>query len=514
MIWKIAKKEFLLNLMTFKFAVGTLLCVVLTAAFVLVLVNDYQERLNRHSGNIAANEAELKKVMVYKNITPTVYRPPTVLSVFSEGSYQQLGHSAKIELDSLPEITSALAEANPFLSVFPVLDVTLILKVVISILALLVAYDVISGERERGTLRLILSGTVARYEVLLGKLLAGLMTLIVPITITFIVGLLILELSPMVDLTRSDQVRIGLMYLASLIFISVMYNFGLLFSCLTRRSAISLILVLLCWVIYTVVIPNGSVCLATHIRPLQRREKIDDQLVNLRKERQREQKELIANLGPLGGQRSGDIGAFGREYTRALTKSYSEYEQKRCALLASHFIKYADRVWEVEHRYLNSLLEQKHLANNLSRASPISLYENVMCALAGTHAASCQYFVNRARTYRNEVIEYIRSKTNDFSLPSYFTPFSEEDMIAYGKLRERLHKAAGEERGRVQGKLREMRQADKPALGLHDFPRFVYKPESIAKTVQSALPDLVLLISISTLFYVLSSVVFLRYDVR
>jgi len=26
MIWKIAKKEFLLNLMTFKFAVGTMLC--------------------------------------------------------------------------------------------------------------------------------------------------------------------------------------------------------------------------------------------------------------------------------------------------------------------------------------------------------------------------------------------------------------------------------------------------------------------------------------------------------
>jgi len=271
---------------------------------------------------------------------------------------------------------------------------------------------------------------------------------------------------------------------------------------------------LLCWVIYTVVIPNGSVCLATHIRPLQRGEKIDDQLVNLRKERQREQTELIANLGPFGGQRSGDIGAFGREYTRALTKSYSEYEQKRCALLASHFIKYADRFWEVEHRYLNSLLEQKQLANNLSRTSPISLYENVMCALAGTDAASCQYFVNRARTYRNEVIEYIRSKTNDFSLPSYFTPFSEEDMIAYGKLRERLHKAAGEEKGRVQGKLREMRQADKPVLGLHDFPRFVYKPESIAKTVQSALPDLVLLISISALFFALSSVVFLRYDVR
>ncbi|MHC4641736.1 MAG: hypothetical protein ACYS32_08840 [Planctomycetota bacterium] len=45
MIWKIAKKEFLLNLMTFKFSLGTLLCIVLLAVFVPVLADDYQERL-------------------------------------------------------------------------------------------------------------------------------------------------------------------------------------------------------------------------------------------------------------------------------------------------------------------------------------------------------------------------------------------------------------------------------------------------------------------------------------
>ena len=44
MIWKIAKKEFLLNLMTFKFAVGTIVCVVLTAVFMPILAKDYQRR--------------------------------------------------------------------------------------------------------------------------------------------------------------------------------------------------------------------------------------------------------------------------------------------------------------------------------------------------------------------------------------------------------------------------------------------------------------------------------------
>jgi hypothetical protein len=39
MIWKIAKKEleFPSNLMTFKFAVGTIVCVVLTAVFAPIL---------------------------------------------------------------------------------------------------------------------------------------------------------------------------------------------------------------------------------------------------------------------------------------------------------------------------------------------------------------------------------------------------------------------------------------------------------------------------------------------
>ena len=43
MIWKIVKKEFLLNFMTFKFSPGTLLCIVLSAAFVPVFADDYQQ---------------------------------------------------------------------------------------------------------------------------------------------------------------------------------------------------------------------------------------------------------------------------------------------------------------------------------------------------------------------------------------------------------------------------------------------------------------------------------------
>jgi ABC-type transport system involved in multi-copper enzyme maturation permease subunit len=93
----------------------------------------------------------------------------------------------------------------------------------------LLAYDAVSGEREQGTLRLMLSGTAARYQVLLGKLLAGLLVLVVAVAIAFALGLVILLCLPMVELTGSDWIRIGLMFLASLVFIATMYNLGLLF---------------------------------------------------------------------------------------------------------------------------------------------------------------------------------------------------------------------------------------------------------------------------------------------
>ncbi|HUU17836.1 MAG TPA: ABC transporter permease subunit [Sedimentisphaerales bacterium] len=259
MIWKIAKKEFLLNLMTFKFALGTVLCTVLVAVFMPVLADDYQQRLQKYSQQVMDNEAKLRQVKAYRVLTPTIYRRPQVLSVFSQGLEKHLGDSARIDFGMIPEINAAPAELNPYLSVFPTFDVLLIFKIVMSALALLVAYDVVSGEKEQGTLGLTLSNRVARVHILLGKLVAGALTLAVPTTVAFIVGLLLLFGFPSIDLQVSDWARIAVMYIASLAFVLAVYNVGLLFSCLTRSSALALVLGLFFWVLAIVVIPNGSV---------------------------------------------------------------------------------------------------------------------------------------------------------------------------------------------------------------------------------------------------------------
>jgi len=519
MIFKIARTELLLNLMTFKFAVGTIICVVLMAVFMPVLVNDYQQRLKDYNENVAANDAILKNVKVYKNITPTVYRRPSVLSVFSEGLEKRLGKSAKIEPESVPQINMNVTADNPFLSIFPSLDVSLIFKIVLSLLMLLFAYDAISGEREQGTLKLIMSSNLPRYHFLLGKVLAGLITLALPVTISFIIGLLILEFSPMVDLTGSDWARIGLIYVGSLVFISAMYNIGLFFSTLAKESVVSLMLALLFWVVSVIVIPNASVRFAAHIRSLQSRVKmeseIESSIENLKEIEGPKVRQQIVGL--TRGAASMGTGAFGRIYIGVVEKREVEFRMKMYTLGDYFSIKCADKTWEIENGYLNDLLRQKELVENISRVSPISLYGNVMSAISGSDFAGFQSFINGAKTYRNQVFEYIRTKTDNLTSPSYFTPCTEEEMREYEERRNKVNNALdeAEKKKAWEAFVKWVKDtiARQPALGLHDLPRFNYQ-SSVLSGLRRAALDLGLLMFINVLFLALSFIAFVRYDVR
>jgi len=126
-------------------------------------------------------------------------------------------------------------------------------------------------------------------------------------------------------------------------------------------------------------------------------------------------------------------------------------------------IKYADKFWDVEHSYLNSFFGRKYLANSLSRISPISTYENVMAILAGTDLTSFQHFIDDVRTHRNQVVEYIRLKTDNFSSASFFATCTEEEAAEFTRLFQQERQAEDEtEKARV-GKARSELRAKKLA---------------------------------------------------
>jgi ABC-type transport system involved in multi-copper enzyme maturation permease subunit len=479
------------------------------AVFMPVLVNDYQQRLKNYNANVSATQAELQKAKVYQTIflgwQHFVYRPPAILSIFSKGIGRHVGDSVAIQYFRVPELRAGTKEVNPYVSILPTLDISLIFKIIISVLALLLACDVVSNEREQGTLKLMLSASVARYQVLLGKLLAGWMTLFIPVTIAFITGLLIWQFSAMIDLTAADWARIGVIYFTSLIFISVMYNFGLFASCMTHRPSVSLLLTLFFWMFFIIVIPNVSLHLATFMRPLEPEDASEKRLQEIRKRQQKERRELEKQI-PVRGEIVDIDEGIGRFYV-ICDQEGIESRQKRHAALAPLRIKQAEQQWKVEHAYVENLFEQRQLADTFSWISPISLYGAVTSTLAGTDVSSCQDFVKAARGYRQEVIDYIRSKTNNFSLACFFTPFNAVDTNIIKQYNNPTTDAE-----EVQ-KLIEIKRAQAKSLNLEDFPHFVWKPD-VAAAITRIIPSLSVLVILNVLLFVLSFVAFMKYDVR
>lgn len=503
MTWKIAKKELLSNLMTLRFTVGTVLFLVLAVLFTTVLLGDYRQRLKDHDEMVSKNNDELRGLMTYQNLKPTIYKPPETLSVFSKGAEDNMGNSVQVSIGEVPELKSAVTTKNPLISVFPVLDIVLIFKLVISVLAILLAYDAISGEKEDGTLKLALSNSVPRYHLLFGKLIGGMITLAIPIAVGFLMVSLILELSPSIQLTGDDWARIALMFISSLIMVSVLFNLGLFISSLTKRASDTLMLLLFLWVVFLFVIPNGSAYISSWIRPMEPREKIDSQVQEIWRMFQREVRDYESRIPSIRTWITSDEGEPWGWYRRFASKDLIRLEQKLNAFAEPLRISYADNAWQANKSYLENMKRQKALADLMSRVSPISLYEILINGLSRTDVPGSEVFARQLRDYRQQIIDYLRGK-DAFSSARYFTTVKKEYMSD-----------PSSDDGEGYGTLRRKYDSQEPSpLDVSDVPRFSYRPESVSTTMKRLMPDLALLCFMSVFLFLCTFAAFLRYDVR
>ena len=73
----------------------------------------------------------------------------------------------------------------------PELDWAFIIKIVLSLYVILLGFEAISGERERGTLRLVLSNPVGRVKLLTAKYAAIIASAAVPLLVGLLISLIV-----------------------------------------------------------------------------------------------------------------------------------------------------------------------------------------------------------------------------------------------------------------------------------------------------------------------------------
>ncbi|GAJ01401.1 unnamed protein product, partial [marine sediment metagenome] len=259
------------TIMSPRFVFTFLLCTILILLSVYTGINNYQAELKEHSAAVALNRKNLESQQSYGMLAgmgTKINRKPQVLSTVVNGIWEAVGRVATVNIAFDPSLIESKYSSNPIFAVFGSLDLTFIVKIVLSLFAILFTYDAIVGEKERGTLKLALSNRVPRDRLILGKAIGGFVSLLIPLVIPLVLGLLLLMIYPNISLSGDDWLRIGMTCVMFLLYLSVFFTLGLFISARTTRSSTSFLLLLFIWVTFVTIIPKAAVMMAGQIKPI------------------------------------------------------------------------------------------------------------------------------------------------------------------------------------------------------------------------------------------------------
>jgi ABC-type transport system involved in multi-copper enzyme maturation permease subunit len=249
MTWTIARKEIVSNLLSYKFFIVLLLIVLLVATSLFIMHRDYRQRMADYQ-TIRPKPGERIALVA-----------PNPLSIFAKGLDDAITRSFEISPVGI-EVRAGQTSGNIIYSFFPAPDFLYVVRVVLSLVALLFGFDQVSREREQGTLKLLLGSSISRARVLAGKWIGNYLSLAVPFLLVTLLGTVVLFLDPEVRLSTGQFARLALIVTLSLLYLGFFLSLGMLVSALTRRAATSVIVLLFIWALFVFIIPNLGTLLA------------------------------------------------------------------------------------------------------------------------------------------------------------------------------------------------------------------------------------------------------------
>lgn len=373
MLGLIIRKEILSNILSLRFGVTFLLFIVLIFTSIYVTANEHEMEVSRYGSRVRMYNDNLTDILSEKEDWGERGRlerlfwqegkstaiPVSELAWLGEGLQSILPAGITVTQNRYQNTDRAPIQ-NPLIGLLPTPDYMYMVNVVLSLLAILFMFDAVCGEKEMGTLRLMLSNSVPRYEVLLGKWIGGFIVLLIPFLIATAGGMVYAWAIGVLQPEADNLMRIGVMVFLAGCYIAVFFNLSLFVSATTHNSATSLLICLLLWVVCILAVPNMAPVTAKILEPIPSREKIETEKENVRTEIRLQLYRLEATSGAL---------RYGDEMERKREKLENKRERE---------LKKWDRYYEGARK------TQYDLAQTLGRVSPSANWVYAATALANT----------------------------------------------------------------------------------------------------------------------------------
>jgi len=479
-------KEIQETIHNFRFHFSVLLCLVLIPLGMYAALKNYEQRLTEYRESMRLYEQKSQGKITY-NFRAEGYRPPLQRSVFAIGLEDYLPNKVLTERGGNFAISNEKGINNPQALLFGRLDFLFSAGFVLSILALIFTFSSISGEKEKGTLRLIVANSAARSQVYLAKVLGNFLVFLIPLIIAMLIGVLLLNASSVLNPFSGEFFQAFIViFLVTLLFIFAMLNLGMLVSTLTHSSITSMAAVVFVWVILVLAVPRISPMIAEVVYPVKSEQvvNIEKQLIreNLEKELDLQRRELFEKLMAAYDL---DPGFTTTRPEGAMKKAYAQYDEEKIPLEEKYRQRLNTALINIEREFANNLQTQSRIAVNLSRISPASCYSYVISEISGNGPRETGNFYENAREFQNEVREALYDK---YIVKTYGGRWGTSSSTQTAE-------------GFELGKLKVFHMSN-------------YKHISLGAALRSEWIDILLLVFFNILFFAAGFVAFNRYDVR
>jgi ABC-type transport system involved in multi-copper enzyme maturation permease subunit len=463
----IFKRELLDQLTSFKFFAGLLLVLLLFGLNGLVFSLRYQNEVAEYRQVVQAWEESLSARTNLDSLPRQAFdslKTPLKTAFLASGGQYRLPNDYRFTINiwgDRPSTVRAFSQ-NALVESFQALDWAFLVGTAFSLLALVFAYDSISGEKSRGTLKLLQTYNLSRSAILFGKLLANLVALLVALVAGILFSLLLLLLVGQIELGPQAWGRVALFLLLSAFYITLFLCLGLWLSTLTHRPTASMVLAVMVWVVSIVVIPGIGTLLIQRVRKIPTENEVGERAARVWDQINKE----FSNKSSIWR---------GREMAKG-----DNYQYEKVSTVAQNKRRHLQgEIWD---DYLRQKFAQARTVRKISSTSPSGLFEYGAESVNGSGVLCDESLVRQAHQYRTTVEQWIRQR-------DLADPESPHLCFQPGYLSLKSFQAAS-------------------------VPRFDYHPPSVAAGLRDALWRIALLAGETLVMLFAAVIAFQRYDVR
>lgn len=308
---------------------------------------------------------------------------------------------------------------NPVPELLGRFDLVFLVGSLLSLVAALFVHDAIAGERERGSLRLVLSHPVSRGSLLFGKWLGAVAAVGAILVPCIAAASLIVASHPGVELSNGDRTAIACMTVGSLLYAGAFAALGLFLSVRSPDRRTALLATLSTWALLVFVVPNLAPHAARALAPAQAPRALEANVNRIRFEAERRGWDRVAEF--IDGRDWGEYrwaqwdlnwGTWSDAIPR-LGEELPDDESRRSLVAFAGRVMHDQygsmerRAGQLKAEHVRRRLRQVELGRLLSCVSPLAPFTYLMTELAGTGVTGELHFRSRVERFKGELVDYL-----------------------------------------------------------------------------------------------------------